>query len=113
MPNRTRKHKFTLYLSDDEYRILEAKSKMSKMQSKSAVLRQLIVEAMLYDVDYSYLREYNALLGHVSGNINQIAKRANETRSIYQKDVDELKKEIDEIWRLQKSILSRQPYLVQ
>ena len=80
--NRSRQNKFTLYLSDDEQRILCAKFKISGMQSKSAFLRQLIVAGFVYDVDYSYLREYNYLLGKIDANLNQIAKRINETRSI-------------------------------
>jgi hypothetical protein len=113
MENRTRNNVLYLRLSDDEMRILNAKYKMSCMRSRSAFLRQLIIEGIVYDVDYSYLREYNAGLGKIGGNINQIAKRINETGSIYQSDIDEIKKEMDKLWQLQKSMLSRQPYLEQ
>ncbi len=61
-------------------------------------------------MDYSYLQEYNTGLGKIGGNINQIAKRINETRSIYQADIDEIKKEMEKLWQLQKSMLSMQPY---
>ena len=107
--NRSRKNAVLLYLSDDELRILDAKTKLTGMRSRSATLRQLIIEAMLYEVDYKELREYNAQLGKIGGNINQIAKRINETRSIYQTDITEIQKEMDELWRLQKSMLSKQP----
>ena len=113
MVNRSRKHQVTLRLSDDEYRILNAKWKISGLKSRSTFLRQLIIEGIIYDVDYSYLREYNAGLGKIGGNINQIAKRINETRSIYQTDIDEIKKEMKKLWQLQESMLSRQPYLEQ
>ena len=109
MKNRTRNHKFTLYLSDDELRILNAKTQIMGMQSKAQLLRQLLVEAMLYDVDYRELHEYNVQLSRIGTNINQIAHRINETRSIYQKDIDEIQKEVDAIWQLQKSMLSKQP----
>ena len=111
--NRTRKHQVTLRLSDDEMRILKAKARLSGMKSRSAFLRQLIIEGIVYDVDYSDLREYNMGLGRIGTNINQIAKRINETRSIYQKDIDDIQKEMDALWQLQKSMLSRQPYLEQ
>lgn len=81
--NRLRKHKFTLYLSDDEHRILCAKFKISGIRSKSSFLRQLIIAGFVYDVDYSYLREYNYLFGKIGANLNQIAKRINETGSVY------------------------------
>lgn len=110
MKNRTRKNVLYLRLSDDEMRILNAKTKLSGMSSRSSFLRQLIIEGLVYDVDYSYLREYNAQLGKIGGNINQIAKRINETRSIYQTDINEIQKEMDKLWQLQKSMVSRQPY---
>ena len=105
MKKRSRNNVLYLRLSDDEMRILNTKTKLSGMRNRSDFLRQLIIEELVYDVDYSYLREYNAQLGKIGGNINQIAKRINETRSIYQTDIDEIKKEMDRVWQLQKSIL--------
>ena len=99
MEDRSRKHRFTLRLSDEEARILEGKFKLSGMRSRSSYLRQLIVEGLVYDVDYSYLREYNVGLGKIGTNINQIAHRINETRSIYQTDIDEIKKEMKKLWQ--------------
>ena len=110
MGKRARSNVLYLRLSDDEMRILNAKTKLSGMRNRSDFLRQLIIEELIYDVDYSYLRDYNAQLGKIGGNINQIAKRINETRSIYQSDIDEIKKEMDRVWQLQKSMVSRQPY---
>ena len=109
MEERSRKHRFTLRLSDDEARILEGKFKLSGMRSRSSFIRQLIIEGFVYDVDYSYLREYNVGLAKIGTNINQIAHRINETRSIYQTDIDEIKKEFKEICRLQEYMLSKLP----
>ena len=52
MENRERTHRFTLRLSEDENRILEAKMKLNNDPSKSYVLRKLIVESDLYEIDY-------------------------------------------------------------
>ncbi len=60
----------------------------ANMRSKSTFLRHMIVYGAVYDVDYAYLREYNYLLGKIGENLNQIAKRINETRSVYQTDMD-------------------------
>ena len=109
MKKRTRNHKFTLYLSDDEMRILEAKTKYMKMQSKAQLLRKLLIEEKLYYVDYRELQKYSTELNRIGTNINQIAHRINETRSIYQTDINEIQKEMNQIWQLQKSMLSKQP----
>ncbi len=113
MPNRSRTHELKVFLNDDEYRILLGKTKLSGMPSKSAFIRQLIIEGVVYDVDYSYLREYNYQLGKIGNNINQIAHKANSTDSIYKADIDKLKEDMENIWRLQRSMLSKQPFLTQ
>ena len=109
MANRERTHAMTLRLNDEEFRILEAKRMITNTPSRSAALRQLITESMLYEVDYSELRNIDTQLARIGNNINQIARRVNETRSIYQADIEELKKEFKEICRLQESMLSKQP----
>ena len=83
--------------------------KLMRINTKSTAIRQLIVESFLYDIDYSELREMNTQLARIGNNINQIAKRINETRSIYQTDINEIKKEMEKIWQLQESMLSKQP----
>ncbi len=83
------------------------------MKSKSAFLRKLILFGFVYDVDYSYLRNYNTELGRISKSLNQIAKRINSTNNIYQEDMDEVKALMNEVWRTQKSMLSKQPLIKQ
>ena len=107
MENRYRKHRITLRLSDDENRILEGKWRISGMKSKSSFLRQQIVEGMVYEVDYSWVRDYNVQLGKIGTNINQIAHKVNGTGEITDAEIAMLKKEMDEIWRLQRSMLSK------
>ena len=111
MANRTRTHRNEVYLDDKEQFILEAKFKESKMKSKSAFLRKLILFGFVYDVDYSYLRNYNTELGRISKSLNQIAKRINSTNNIYQEDMNEVKELMNQVWHTQKSMLSKQPLI--
>ena len=111
MANRKRTNPVQFYLDDDEQYILDEKFRLSEMKSKSAFLRKLILYGYVYDVDYSYLRNYNTELGRISSNLNQIAKRINSTGNIYQEDMDEVKELMNEVWRTQKSMLSKQPLI--
>ena len=110
MKNRERKNVVQFYLSDDEKLILDRKYKASGRHSLSAFLRALIVEGKVYDVDYSFMREYNVKLGSISNNINQIAYRINGTKNIYEADVNALKNEIEKVWKIQVSVLSALPF---
>ena len=109
MANRNRTNPVRFYLSDDEQYILNTKFKASGMKRMSAFLRKLIL--YVYDVDYSYLRNYNTELGRISSSLNQIAKRVNSTGNIYQEDINEVKELMNEIWHTQKSMLSKQPLI--
>ena len=98
MANRKRTNPVQFYLDDDEQYILDEKFRLSGMKSKSAFLRKLILYGYVYDVDYSYLRNYNTELGRISSNLNQIAKRVNSTGNIYKEDMDEVKELMNEVW---------------
>ncbi len=113
MANRERKNELKIYLSDNEQYILEQKVKISGMKSKSAFLRRLILYGFVYDIDYSYLRDYNAALGKIGGNLNQIAKRMNATGNVYKSDVAEVKELMKKVWDTQKSMLAKQPSMKQ
>ena len=99
MANRNRSNPVQFYLSNDEQYILNTKFKAFGMKSISAFLRKLILYGYVYDVDYSYLRNYNTELGRIS------------SRNIYQKDIDEVKELMNEVWHTQKSMLSKQPLI--
>ena len=111
MANRKRTNPVQFYLDDDEQYILDEKFRLSGMKSKSAFLRKLILYGYVYDVDYSYLRNYNTELGRISSSLIQIAKRLNSTGNIYKEDMDEVKELMNQVWRTQKSMLSKQPLI--
>ena len=92
MANRNRTNPVQFYLSDDEQYILNTKFKASGMKSMSAFLRKLILYGYVYDVDYSYLRNYNTQLGRISSNLNQIASELTSTYKDCAKEVRELKR---------------------
>ena len=113
MANRTRTHRNEFHLNDDEQYILDEKFRLSKMKSKSAFLRKLVLYGFVYDVDYSHIREMNAQLGKIGSNLNKIAKRVKTTNTIYKKDMDDIKELMNQIWQLQKFMVSKQPLIKQ
>lgn len=110
MQNRSRKNQIHLDLSDDELELLNAKYKHSQMKSRMAFLRHLIIYGNIYIVDYSELQKYNWYLSNFTNNLNQIARVANSTGSVGTNDINKAVELTEEIWRLQKSMLSSQPF---
>lgn len=109
MAKRERKNELKVYLSDDENYILEQKVKAAKRRDKSSFIRHLILYGFVFDIDYSYLREYNTNLARINNNLNQIAKRMNATGNVYAADVKQVKELMEQVWKTQKSMLKKQP----
>ncbi len=86
-------------MSDNEKNILDRKVELSKRKSASDYIRTLILFGFVYDVDYSYLRQYNETLGKISGNLNQIVKRINSTGNVYEEDMAEVKAIMEQVGR--------------
>ena len=71
-----------------------------------AFQRRLILYGFVYDIDYSDLREYNATLGKISGNLNQIAKRMNVNYILVgERHIMRIKRKIHR-YRIRKTIAS-------
>ena len=111
MTNRIHTSQNEFHLDDKEQYILNEKFKLSGMKSKSVFLRKLILYGYIYDMDYSFPREYNTELGRINSSLNRIAKRINSTNHVYQEDMDEVKELMKQVWHTQKSMLSQQPLI--
>ena len=65
------------------------------------------LDGYIVKLDTSDIHEMTSLLRRCSNNLNQIAKKANATGSIYGADIAELQAKQDEIWEMAKEILAR------
>ena len=104
---RKRKYMLTFYVSEDEKAFIFEKMKAAKIKNLSAYLRKAAIDGKIEIHDYSGLKEINYNLRKIGVNINQIAKRINETNSIYQSDMEDIQRKVNEVWRTQKFILSK------
>lgn len=113
MAQRTRTNELKIYLNDEEKRLLDEKVRQSEMVSTAAFIRQLIKYGCYYTVDYAELHDMVQQIHGAATNINQVAHKVNATNSVYKSDIDKLKKELDDIWHIVRSILSASPSVEQ
>ena len=106
---RERKIPVQIYLSNDESKILEVKMRRSGFDSKSAFIRTLIRYGQAFKIDYKFLHEYSVSISKIGNNINQIAYKVNSTDCLGYEEYLTLRKDMEKIWQLQKSILSQIP----
>ena len=71
----------------------------------SAYIRKMAIDGFIIALDLSDVKEAVRLLRINSNNINQIAKKANETGNIYLEDIKFLQKQQNDIWKTMKEIL--------
>lgn len=107
VPNRKRPVMLRFFVSEDEKTIILAKMRYCGFTNLSTYLRQAAVYEKINLYDFKdEIKQTNREIGNIGTNINQIAARVNSTGRIYGEDIDYLKEKVEEIWRLQKYILS-------
>ena len=106
MAKRDRDILIRFFVTSEEKAVIQRRMELVRYTNMSEYLRKISMDGYLINVDYTYIKEMNAELSAIGRNINQIAARANSTGIIYADDIAEIKKKQEEIWQLQKSILS-------
>ena len=71
----------------------------------SAYARKILIDGYIIMLDLQEIKGHTAQLQKIGVNINQIAKRINETGRIYADDMDEIKRAMEEVWRLERRLL--------
>ena len=87
--------------------IVRRKMKEAGINNMAAYIRKMAIDGYVVRLDLSDVKEVSRLLRINANNINQYAKRANETGSIYLEDIKDIKRGQEELWILMKEILQR------
>ena len=108
MANRKRNIQVKFYVTAEEKELME--QKMTQLQTKriGAYLRKMAIDGYIIYTDTADIKAFTKELAAIGRNINQIAKRINAGGPAYQADMDEIRERLDEIWQLQRHILSSQ-----
>ena len=99
MENRKRNIQMKFYVTEEEKRLIDEKMKQLPIKQYGAYFRKMAIDGYILVVDRSDTKAYIRELQAVSRNINQIAKRANATGTVYRQDIEDIKKVVDEISR--------------
>ena len=70
----------------------------------AAYLRKMALDGYCIRLDLGDLKKVVSLMRYASNNLNQYAKKANETGSIYLEDIQDLKIRFEQIWSELKEI---------
>lgn len=86
---------------------IREKMEQAGIQRKGAYLRKMAMDGYVIRMDLSDVKELIRLMRINSNNLNQYAKKANETGNIYLEDIKDLKQQQEELWERLGEILDR------
>ena len=107
MAKRKRNIVIRFRVTPEEHEMIESKMAQFGTSNMAAYLRKISIDGYVVNLDLPELREMVSLLRRSSNNLNQIAKRVNETSRIYDADIDCLKENQEKIWSAANGILTR------
>ena len=105
MSNRTEELKIRVSPEDKER--IKLKMEDAGILNLSAYVRKMALDGICVKLDLQEVRQLIVLLQRCSNNLNQYAKRANETGSVYAADIEDLQTRLEEIWELSRQSLAR------
>ena len=91
MKKRRRTIPLMFYVTPEERDQIEAKMAQLGTNNMSAYLRKIAIDGYVVQLDLPELREMVSLLRRSSNNLNQLARRANETGRIYPEDLADIR----------------------
>lgn len=94
---RIRKRVFQLHLSDVEYDLLKKKAEYCNI-TKSDFIRKQIIDGAVIKFETCDIRDMINEINHIGVNINQIAKKVNETDYFGKKDFELLQELYNELF---------------
>lgn len=81
---------YSFKATEEESTLIQEKMKLSHFNNQSSFIRMMVLKGYLIHLDLPELREATHLLGSMSNNVNQIARRLHEGGSIYETEIDEI-----------------------
>ena len=108
MANRKRNIQMKFWVTEEEKQLIEEKMAQLHTKRSGAYLRKMAIDGYIIQVDTTDIKEMTRALSAIGRNINQIAKRVNAGGGTYKADMREIQERLDEIWQLQRRILSSQ-----
>ena len=92
-------------VSKEEEEQIRERMELIGVKNRNAFLRKMALNGYCINLDLSDVNELVRLLRICSNNLNQYARRANETGNIYEADIKDLQERLDEIWEDMKEVL--------
>ena len=103
--NRKRPIQVKFFVDEKEQALIKKKMEHAGIENMSVYIRKMVIDGYVVKLDMPELRELTSKMKRISNSENQIAKQLNTTGNIYEADIEEIKKNQEEIYEGIKKIL--------
>lgn len=107
MAKRKREIMLRFRVTPEERELIEKRMSQLGTTNMAAYLRKITIDGYVVKLDLPELREMVSLLRRTSNNVNQIARRANETGRVYDADIECVVENQERLWSAANEILAR------
>lgn len=107
MANRKRNIRLRFRVTQDEKSMIEEKMAQVGTSNMEAYLRKMSIDGYILKLDLPELKEMISLLRRLSNNMNQIAKRMNQTGRLYGEDMENILQNQECLWQAANEILAK------
>ncbi len=107
MAKREREMQIKFRVTPHERELIEQKMAQLGTENMAAYLRKMAIDGYIVKLELPELREMVTLLRRTSGNLNQIAKRVNETGRLYGEDMEDILQNQEQLWQVANEILTQ------
>ena len=98
-----------VFYSEEEIDIINKKMQEIGTDNYSAYCRKMTIDGYVIKQDFTDIKKLVYEINKIGTNINQIAKNVNESDSVSRHQIEEVNKKVDDIWRILKSEILKQP----
>lgn len=99
--------KLSVRFSETEHELLKERMAVAGTNNQEAFIRKLALDGLIVKLDVPEIKEMISLLRYSGNNINQIAKRLNESGRVYEVDIDDVKANQERLIEIGNQIVSK------
>lgn len=104
---RTRDIAVTFRVNAEEHEQIKRRMAQAGVKNMRAFILKQAIDGRVIQVELTSVNEMCRLLSNATNNINQVARRVNETGNVYAEDFNDLSARYDELWTQAREILRK------
>jgi uncharacterized protein (DUF1778 family) len=97
----------TFRVSADEHAMIKRRMAQAGVTNMRAFILKQAIDGRVIHVELQSVNEMCRLLSNATNNINQVARRVNETGNVYAADIEDLRVQYDGLWVQAREILTK------